>query len=290
MPSGFLFIGYPAAMQSIIDWLSSLEWHRLLPELLGKAAGFLFGFAASWFLLFRRQLKEIQRFQQGDSDDIIYQFHLLVPQPDGDYALMFRNVGPRTTVNKLLDNPAARTLLKELADKTTLGDPVLATEGTGGYELLNDTFSNIAGHLALTPFPREIWLFAMTCEDRQVVRKKCVRCFLIREDDLNRFADWTWCTTKVRTERPWHWFRIVALHQIARIRAQEVQMHRQESAGSDNATAMPLVHRQVRHDRIKELSAGLNTQEKLVGQAARIDWSAHLSQLKTMGLALNESK
>ena len=273
-------------MQQFIDWFLSLEWHRLVPEIIGKAAGFLLGFAASWFLLFRRRLHEIQRFQQGDSDDIIYQYHKLVPLESDEVALLFRNVGPKTTVNKLFDNPAARTLLKELADKTTLGDPVLATEGTGGYELLNDTFSNIAGHLALTPFAREVWLFAMTCEDRQVVRKKCVRCFLVREADLAQFADWSWCTTKVRVERPWHWFRVVALHRIAKLREREQQSQEHEIAKGGNATAMPLVDRQVRHNRVKELSAGLNTDEKMVGKTVKIDWSAHLPQLKKMGLSL----
>ena len=34
-------------MQALWDWLSNMEWHRLFPELLGKAAGFLLGFAAS---------------------------------------------------------------------------------------------------------------------------------------------------------------------------------------------------------------------------------------------------
>ena len=62
----------------------------------------------------------------------------------------------------------------------------------------------------------------MTCEDRHVVRKRCVRCFLIRPEDLRRFGDWTWCCTKVRVEKPWHWYRVVALHCIARFGEQDL--------------------------------------------------------------------
>ena len=44
-------------LQLTWDWLSNLEWQRVLPELVGKGLGFLAGFAASWFLLFRRKLR-----------------------------------------------------------------------------------------------------------------------------------------------------------------------------------------------------------------------------------------
>jgi hypothetical protein len=273
-------------MQQFIDWLSNMEWHRVVPEIVGKATGFLLGFAASWFLLFRRRLREIQRFQQGDSDDVLFQFHKLVPLDKGEVALLFRNIGPKTTVNKLYDNPAARELLKSIADRTTLGDPILATEGTGGYEVLNDAFGYIAGHIALSPFPREAWLFIMTCEDRHVVRKKCVRCFLVRAEDLAKFEDWAWCRSKVRLERPWHWFRIVALHQIAKQWRGEQTLSRRERAAGESATAMPLVDRQVRHNRVKELSAGLFGEEKPVGETVKIDWAAHMSELKKLGLPL----
>ena len=51
----------------MIEWLSRFEWSRLLPELIGKATGFLIGFAASWFLLFRKRLQALERLRKGDS-------------------------------------------------------------------------------------------------------------------------------------------------------------------------------------------------------------------------------
>lgn len=54
-------------------WISELEWSRLIPELVGKGLGFMLGFAASWYFLFRKRIRELQRFQQGDSDDILFQ-------------------------------------------------------------------------------------------------------------------------------------------------------------------------------------------------------------------------
>lgn len=62
-------------MLNLVDWFSSLQWERLLPELIGKALGFLAGFAASWILLFRRRLNAIAKMQSGDSDDFIFQMH-----------------------------------------------------------------------------------------------------------------------------------------------------------------------------------------------------------------------
>ena len=210
-------------LQLIWDWLTNLEWQRVLPELVGKGLGFLAGFVASWFLLFRRKLRDLQRLQSGDSDDFIFQMHRLSPIPGSqdEFVLLFRNIAPKTTLNELYDNEVARDLIKELAEQTSLGDPILQTQGVAGFELLNDALGHIAGLLAVSPFPRETWLLAMTCEDRHLVRKRCVRCFLIRPDDLRRFSDWAWCCTKVRVEKPWHWFRVVALHCIAKVWQEE---------------------------------------------------------------------
>lgn len=283
-------------MQMFFDWLSTLQWERLLPELLGKALGFLSGFAASWFLLFRKRLNALQRMQQGDSDDFIFQMHQLCPVDDKsatskntkDQVLIFRNVAPKTTLNDLYDNIAVRDEIKKLADQTTLTDPILHTEGTLGFEMLNDALGHTAGLLATTPFDRETWLFAMTCEDRQFVRKQCVRCFLIRPADLERFTDWNWCRDHLMVEKPWHWFRVVALHRIASV-WQEEQKLAAEEAKSARDKDMPLVDRQVRHDRVRLLSVGLHRGEQPIGSPHKIDWSQHLPSLEKMGLPLAAS-
>ena len=275
-------------VDAIFDWLAGLDWPRVVPELVGKGLGFLAGFAASWFLLFRRKLRDLQRLQQGDSDDLIFQFHRLCPVPDaaGEYVLLFRNVAPKTTVNELYDNPAARDLVKRLADETSLADPVLQTRGAEGYEVLNDALGHIGGSLAISPFPRETWLFALTCEDRQLVRKRCIRSFLIRPEDLRRFRDWAWCCRSVRIEKPWHWFRVVALHCIAKVWEQEQELTRQREASQDTSQDMPLVDKQLRHDRIQSLSLGLSSDEKPVGTPHKINWASHLRKLRELGLGL----
>jgi hypothetical protein len=278
-------------MQALIDWLLSLDWQRLVPELLGKSLGFLAGFAASWFLLFRRRLNALQRLRSGDSDDFVFQMNLLRPDPAGDgrSVLLFRNVAPRTTVNGLYDNEAAREVVQKLAGATTLHDPVLKTEGTLGFEVLNDALGHIAGLLAVTPFPRQTWLFVMTCEDRQVVRKRCVRCFLIRPADLEKFDDWEWCRKNVRVEKPWHWFRVVALHRIARQWREEQELsRRREQQPRDEE--MPLVDKQSRHNRIRQVSLGLNVDEHPVGEPYTIRWQSHLATLEKMGLKLEPAE
>lgn len=276
------------SVEQAVDWLKHLEWKRVIPELTGKFLGFLLGFFASWLLLFRRQLRALDRLRRGDSDDVLFQAHFLANVPGSDKCvLIFRNLMPSTTVNDLYDNPAARKIVRELADYTTLRSPVLRTEGQLGFEVLNDAFNHIAGHLATTPFARETWLFAMTCEDRQVVRRKCVRCFLVRPAELELFANWHWCRTNVLCEQPWHWYRIVALHQLAVQWKQEEKDAQNPAAGTQG---MPLVDKHATHRRIRPLSAGIFTNEKPVGLPAAVPWEAQEWELKKMGLDLNEPK
>jgi hypothetical protein len=218
---------------------------------------------------------------------VLFQAHFLASVPGSDKCvLIFRNLMPSTTVNALYDNPAARKIVREMADFTSLKNPVLRTEGRLGFEVLNDAFNHIAGHLATTPFARETWLFAMTCEDRQVVRRKCVRCFLIRPAELELFANWQWCRMNVLCEQPWHWYRIVALHQIA-------QQWQQEEKAAQNPAAetqgMPLVDKHATHRRIRPLSAGIFANEKPVGEPVSIPWTAQEWELKKLGLDLKES-
>lgn len=271
--------------QQAADWLKNLEWQRVVPEMTGKFIGFLLGFFASWLLLFRRHLRALDRLKRGDSDDVLFQAHFLASVPGTDKCvLLFRNLMPSTTVNELYDNPAARKIVRQMAEDTTLKTPVLRTEGLLGFEVLNDAFNHIAGHLATTPFARDTWLFAMTCEDRKVVRRKCVRCFLIRPAELEFFADWSWCRDSVLCEQPWHWYRIVALHQLA-------LQWKQEEAEAQNpgakAQGMPLVDKHTAHRRILPLSVGIYTQERPARAPVTIPWQAQEWELKKMGLDLS---
>ncbi|MCA9192953.1 MAG: hypothetical protein KDB03_14350 [Planctomycetales bacterium] len=260
---------------SLQTWLSELEWTRLVPELVGKGLGFLFGFIASWYLLFRKRIRELQKFQQGDSDDILFQAHYLLPVSAGQVQVVFRNVTTKLTVNQLYDNPAARELIRQLTEKTTLNDPILPTQGTLGFELLNDAANFVAGALATSPHPKTIWLMCMTCEDRVAVRRRCIRCFLIPRAELEKFSNWHWVRTFVRVEKPWHWFRLVALHRISQAWTEE----KSRFARIENDHALPLVDNQFEHRRIVQLSLGLPDNEVAVADPFAIDWAQHTATL-----------
>ena len=90
------------------------------------------------------------------------------------------------TIDQFLDNVALRRLTRSLAEKATLVDPILPTEGTAGFEIVNDIVNSVAGSLASSPFRRDQWLLAVTCEDQRVVRKCCIRALLVRRSDLER--------------------------------------------------------------------------------------------------------
>jgi hypothetical protein len=271
-------------MEQIWTWLQNLEWQRIIPEMAGKASGVLLGFVASWFLLFRRKLLELKRFTDGESDEILFQMHKLVPiehSPD-DIVLIFRNIGLKTSINQLYENTAARELVRKLADGTSLTEPILHTEGTPGFEILNDALGHIAGYLSLTPFERENWLFTVTSEDRQVVRKRCIRCFLIRPEDLQRFADLSWCLTHVKVEKPWHAYRVLSLHAIARIWQDERKVPDQIEGWKTRPDSQKRASQAVRHERIRVISVGLNKGEKPIGEPVTINWDEIKSLVDAM--------
>lgn len=265
------------------SWLIELEWPRLIPEFVGKGLGFLLSFAASWYFLFRKRIRELQRFQQGDSDDILFQAHYLLAVNPQQKQLVFRNITTKLTVNQLYDNPAARELVRSLTELTTLNDPILPTRGTLGFELLNDAANFAAGALASSPHAKQIWLFCMTCEDRLVVRRRCVRCFLIRQVDLEIFENWNSVRGHILVEKPWHWFRLVALHRVAKVWSQE----RARFARIENDHSMPLVDNQFEHRRIVKLSLGLPAQEIAVSEPLAIDWAQHADSLEQFEVGLD---
>jgi hypothetical protein len=271
-------------MEQMWDWLQHLEWHRVIPETVGKAAGFLLGFVASWFLLFRRKLQELRRFNTGESDEILFQMHKLVPLGDSamDVELIFRNIGVKTSINQLYENTAARDLVHKLADGTSITEPILRTEGTPGFEVVNDALGHIAGYLSLTPFERENWLFMVTSEDRQVVRKRCIRCFLIRPEDLGRFADLQWCLTHVKVEKPWHAYRVLSLHSIARYWENEKKIPDQIEGWKTRSESHHPAGQRPRHERIRIISVGLHKGEKPIGEPVTINWNELKSLVEAM--------
>ena len=268
------------------NWLQKIDWGQHLLEGALHVLGVVVGFVISYFLLVRRRLNEIRRLRQGESDDVLFQTHYLIPVEGTDeVTLVFRNVGPRMTVNSLYDNLAARDIVRDLGQKTTLVNPILQTSGPIGFEIVNIAMSYVAGVLATSSFERQPWLFVMTSEDRNVVRKRCIRCFLIRPDDLTLFFDWEWCKSKVRVERPWHAFRITALHRIALAWGQEEASAKARDQSEDDVTLeMPLVQQNLEHPRIQRVSIGVYPDEKVIDEPLEVDWGLFMDQLRQMGL------
>jgi hypothetical protein len=176
--------------------------------------------------------------------------------------------------------------MRNLAEQATLVDPLLATEGTAGFEIVNDIVNCVSGSLASSPFRRDQWLMAVTCEDRRIVRKCCIRVLLVRHADLERMASWEWCRGHIMVEAWYHYWRIVTLHQIA-LRFREEQARLEQGSAQDiKANLLPLVDRQAHHPRIRILSLGLNVEEPIIKPPLQVDWERYLPRIEELGLKL----
>jgi len=202
---------YFLSLLQAIDVRSLLSFlgEKLLEGLLQAVTVVVIG----WLVLYR-QWRQIT---QGRSDQVVFSANLLTPlgKPQGSlaegecYVLQIRTVLPPKTVDGLLDNVALRRLMRHLAEQATLVDPILATHETAGFEILNDIVNCVAGSLASSPYPRDQWLMAVTCEDRKVVRKCCIRVLLVRRSEIERLASWEWCRGHILVEEWYHYWRIV---------------------------------------------------------------------------------
>lgn len=273
---------------SAIDAWSVLQFvgEKLFEGVLQAVAVVVIG----WLVLYR-QWRQIT---QGRSDQVVFSANLLTPidgsaagTPSGGRSLLqLRTVLPPRTVDHLLDNVALRRLTRRLAEQASLVDPILATSGTAGFEIVNDIVNSVAGSLAAAPFPRDQWLLAVTCEDRKVVRKCCIRVLLIRRADLERLASWDWCREHVLVEEWYHFWRIVTLHQIALRFQEEQQRQRQTGAEDIRQNLLPLVDSQAHHPRVRPLSLGINVDEPVIKPPVPVDWERYLPQIAAMGLTL----
>ncbi|MHB1557260.1 MAG: hypothetical protein ACYC61_07255 [Isosphaeraceae bacterium] len=247
-----------------------------------------------WLVVYRQW----RQLTQGRSDQVVFSANLLTPldgdgDGDGDnpgaggrYVLQLRTVLPPRTIDQLLDNVALRRVMRGLAEQATITEPILATEGTAGFEIVNDVVNNVAGSLASSPFPREPWLLAITCEDRKVVRKCCIRVLLVRREDLERLASWDWCRDHILVEEWYHLWRVVTLHQIA-LRYRNEQAAIDQARGADiQANLLPLVDSQAHHPRVRALSLGISTREPSIKPPRAVDWERYLPQVAALGLKL----
>jgi hypothetical protein len=292
--------GSPDLWAAISAWWHGLDARAIAIWVAEKLFAGLFQAIAvvviGWLVVYRQW----RQLTQGRSDQVMFSANLLTPidgdgdggptsadsPKDGRYVLQLRTVLPPRTIDQLLDNVALRRVMRGLAEQATIIDPVLATDGTAGFEIVNDVANNVAGSLASSSYPREPWLLAITCEDRKVVRKCCIRVLLVRRDDLERLASWDWCRERILVEEWYHFWRVVTLHQIA-LRYRQEQAGLERARGEDmKENLLPLVDSQAHHPRVRALSLGINTREPSIKPPRAVDWDRYQPQVAAMGLSL----
>jgi hypothetical protein len=286
--------GFQDIWASISSWFQGFDAREVLKFLGEKVLEGIFQAVAvvviGWLVLYRQW----RQLTQGRSDQVVFSANLLTPigEPAGGaerYQLQLRTVLPPRTVDQILDNVALRRVIRNLAEQASLTDPILATEGTAGFEIVNDIVNSVAGSLASASFRRDQWLLAVTCEDRKVVRKCCIRVLLIRRDDLERLASWDWCREHILVEEWYHFWRIVTLHQIALRYREEQERQKAARAADIKENLLPLVDRQAHHPRVRALSLGISIDEPIIKPPIAVDWTRYLPKVAEMGLKLPDA-
>lgn len=91
-------------------------------------------------------------------------------------------------------------------------------------------------------------------------------------------------------EKPWHAFRIAALHRIAKFWDEEQQYFKQHAEARIKNLEMPTVDEEARHERIRTISVGIYPKEPYVGEPVHIDWDTFGARLEDMGLEVEPSE
>ena len=131
---------------------------------------------------------------------------------------------------------------------------------------------------------------AVTCEDRRVVRKCCIRVLLVRRIDLEPpwrlgigAAGTSWSSRGTTTGEASRSTSLFSRYQ------EEQKQQREASANDIQGNLLPLVDRQAHHPRIRMLSLGLNVEEPIIRPPLQVDWERYLPQIAELGLRLPDT-
>ena len=161
--------------------------------------------------------------------------------------------------------------------------PILATEGAAGFEIVNDIVNCVSGRLASSPFRRDQWLMAVTCEGpegrAEMLYPRTPRA--PRTSSVwhrgSGAAGTSWSRRGITTGE--------SSHSISwQLRFQEEQRRQERGSAQDiQANRLPLVDRQAHHPRIRILSLGLNVDEPIIKTPLQVDWERYLPRIRGAG-------
>ncbi|MEM6912318.1 MAG: hypothetical protein AAF555_12155 [Verrucomicrobiota bacterium] len=201
-------------MQVLLDvWLVISDWMDFIPEWMAQGVVTLLVVPLSLFLWSWWRAKRGLR-----TDEIVAQYNLLAKKPDGTEVLLLRsiNVPGYGEVEGLLGNQVVARKVKRQAEKKTWPDPLIRLRGREGNTARATLFGKVMGANFDPRGPKEMFLGFLTCESIPKAAKidRKIRLMLIRAADLRRFLDSDWAKS-LHTERPSHFWRVVALQRLA---------------------------------------------------------------------------
>ncbi len=185
----------------------------LSEEILAGLIGLLLGGLIAWAISGWRFFRAMQRLKAGDlKDQVLMQSHELLPHPEGAEVLCFTTELVFSSLSEILPNPALSKLYLEAARKTTEAQPLIRSTDEMAGKAIRDFVNHASAQIQHLDGE---YLFLLTRESQDDVKRKLIRVFLIPPELLRRFLNWDNVMT-YRVENDHHWPRLLNLHLIAR--------------------------------------------------------------------------
>jgi len=198
-------------------------------------SGLIIGSSATWLLSRWRRHRQRVSILCGDArDTVVIQQHLIESEeskgPDGTLVqrpkvLRMRTLG-QAELARVVPNDHLAAVLLNRAFRVTTHDTLISMTGAEGSYLLETLMNFVCDRVANAPFEHDRYVMAPCCEPAELAEHQPVTILLVREADLNLFANWAECRD-VKVEHGSDGSRVLTLMELAK-RHQKEQGHIRE--------------------------------------------------------------
>lgn len=213
--------------------------HEFSGRSLGVLCGLLIGSAVTGWIARRRRRQDRERVLHGDArDTVVIHQHVVsdVKGPDGKLhkVLRIRTLG-QSELRRVVPNAHLANDLLERARAVTPESTLISMDGPEGSYLLETLTNFVCDRVANRPLPHDVYIMTACCEPASLSHHQPITILLLREGDLNLFADWK-SAREILVEHGSDGARILSLRDMAH-RFREEQQKIAEMRARNERTA-----------------------------------------------------